>query len=89
VGASPPSFSSTWIQPAESHRTPRNLYAAIVDRFARARPETDLPYHVDPDALSRYLCTIVQGMSVHASNGMSEAELRGLIDIVLEMWPSP
>jgi hypothetical protein len=58
-------------------------------RLIRARPtEGDLRYHVDPGALSRHLCTIVQRVSVHASNGMPEAELRGLIDIVFEMWPS-
>jgi AcrR family transcriptional regulator len=61
--------------------------AALVARFARAKEEGDLPAHVDPASLARYLGAMMQGMSVQAGNGVAEPELRGMIDTALAMWP--
>jgi AcrR family transcriptional regulator len=62
--------------------------AALVARFARARTEGDLPAEIDPTSLARYLGAVTQGISVHASNGVSCDELRGLVDTAMAMWPS-
>jgi AcrR family transcriptional regulator len=61
--------------------------AALVARLERAKAEGDLPETVDPTALARYLGAILQGLSVHASGGMGSAELRGVVDTALAMWP--
>lgn len=62
--------------------------AAIIERFERARDEGDLPANVEPEGLSRYICAIMQGMSVQASAGASRAEIEQLIDTSLQVWPS-
>lgn len=61
---------------------------AMVARFARAREEGDLPDHIDPEALTRYLIAIIQGLSVQAGNGAPADELAAMVDTALAMWPS-
>lgn len=61
--------------------------AALVARFERAKAEGDLPAGMDPHSVARYLVAVMQGLSVHASNGVGCAELRGLVDTALAMWP--
>jgi len=60
---------------------------AMIERFARARDEGDLPAHVDPAGLTRWLTAILQGMSVQASAGASPAELEQLITTSLQVFP--
>jgi AcrR family transcriptional regulator len=62
--------------------------AALIARFERARQEGDLPANIDPASLARYLGALMQGMSVQASSGVSCADLRGLVDTALAVWPS-
>lgn len=60
----------------------------LVERMNRAREEGDLPDHVDPEALTRYLYAILQGMAVQAGAGASREELEALIETALLVWPS-
>lgn len=60
---------------------------ALVGRFARGKAEGDLPDTVEPEALARYLYTVMQGLSVQASAGATCAELGGLVETTLAIWP--
>jgi AcrR family transcriptional regulator len=62
--------------------------AALIERFDRARAEGDLPDHIDPASLARYLFAIIQGLSVQARNGVSCEDLSNLVDTALAVWPS-
>jgi AcrR family transcriptional regulator len=61
---------------------------ALRERFARAKAEGDLPANSDPGGLAFYVTTITQGMTVQAVNGTDENELRRLVEMVLQTWPS-
>ncbi len=60
---------------------------ALVDRFARARDEGDLPPHIEPEALASYLTAVVQGMAVQAGGGVPIDRLEKLIETTIAMWP--
>ncbi|MDB5688508.1 MAG: TetR family transcriptional regulator [Sphingomonas bacterium] len=60
---------------------------ALIDRFARAKREGELPDGVEPDALARYLLAILQGLALQAGNGAARDELAQLVDTTLSMWP--
>jgi len=62
--------------------------AALRQRLKRAIVEGDLPPDANPASLARYIAIIIQGMSVQAASGASRSQLRGIIDIALESWPS-
>lgn len=62
--------------------------AALIQRFERARDEGDLPDHVDPAGLARYLGAVIQGMLVQASSGVSCKDLSKLVDTAMMVWPS-
>lgn len=56
-------------------------------RMQRARTEGDLPKHIDPASLARYVFVILNGLSVQAVNGASGAELNAAVDIALQSLP--
>jgi AcrR family transcriptional regulator len=62
--------------------------AALRQRLKRAILEGDLPPDANPASLARYIAIIIQGMSVQAASGATRSQLRGIIDIALESWPS-
>jgi AcrR family transcriptional regulator len=62
--------------------------AALVERFARAKAQGDLPENVDPQALGGYLVAIMQGLSVQAGSGVAWEDLAKLVDTTLMLWPS-
>lgn len=62
--------------------------AALRRRLRRAIMEGDLPPDANPASLARYIAIIIQGMSVQAASGASRSQLRGIVDIALESWPS-
>ncbi|WP_019831923.1 TetR/AcrR family transcriptional regulator [Sphingomonas sp. PR090111-T3T-6A] len=62
--------------------------AALIQRFERARDEGELPDHIEPAALARYLSAVIQGMTVQASGGVSCADLGKLVDTAMMVWPS-
>lgn len=61
--------------------------AALLERFAQARREGDLPDHVEPEAIAQYLFAILQGMAVQAGAGATRADLDRVVDTSLMMWP--
>ncbi|KEQ52052.1 TetR/AcrR family transcriptional regulator [Sphingobium chlorophenolicum] len=61
--------------------------AALLARLERARDEGDFPDTIEPQALATYLTTVMQGMAVHASAGMSRELLEQLVDTTLAVWP--
>ncbi len=61
--------------------------AALVERFVRAKQEGDLPDGIEPEAMSCYLSTIMQGMAVQSSGGASRETLERLVQTTLAMWP--
>jgi AcrR family transcriptional regulator len=62
---------------------------ALRQRLKRAVMEGDLPPDANPASLARYIAIIVQGMSVQAAGGATRSQLRRVIDIALQSWPSP
>lgn len=62
--------------------------AALRRRLQRAIMEGDLLPDANPASLARYIAIVIQGMSVQAASGATRSQLRGIIDIALESWPS-
>ncbi|GLW66628.1 TetR family transcriptional regulator [Actinomadura rubrobrunea] len=69
-----------------AHR--RAAHAALRERLERAQAEGDLPPHVDPGDLARYLWTTADGLSVQAAGGATREELDRVADLALAGWPS-
>lgn len=63
-------------------------HQAFVQRFRRAKAEGDLPKNASPTALARYLNTVGQGIAFQAAAGASHAELKKVVAIALQQWPS-
>jgi len=62
-------------------------YAALIERFERAKREGDLPDQVDVAGLTSYMFAILQGMAVQAGSGATRAELDRVVDTSLMLWP--
>ncbi|WP_167073345.1 TetR/AcrR family transcriptional regulator [Sphingomonas vulcanisoli] len=60
---------------------------AVIERFARARDEGDLPEGIEPVGLARHLFAILQGLALQAQAGATPEELRGLVETSLQLWP--
>jgi AcrR family transcriptional regulator len=61
--------------------------AAMLQRFEQAKAEGDLPDHIEPASLVRYLTAVLQGLCIQAGSGASLAELRRIVDTTLDLWP--
>lgn len=61
--------------------------AALMSRFAQAERDGDLPPRLTPETLARFLYVVLQGMAVQAASGTPRAELEGVIDAALSIWP--
>jgi AcrR family transcriptional regulator len=61
--------------------------AALIQRFAKAKADGDLPDHIDPAPLAQYLGAVLQGLSVKAGAGAKPEELQGLVETTLALWP--
>ncbi|WP_267145467.1 TetR/AcrR family transcriptional regulator [Myxococcus dinghuensis] len=55
-------------------------------RIARGIQEGELPRGTDAEGLARFVGAIVQGMSVQAQDGATEAQLLGLVEVALRAW---
>lgn len=77
-----PSISAHVAQRAESSRQ------AIVARMQKAIDDGDFTVPIDADVITRYLMTIMQGLSVQAQNGASRADLEQVANASLALWPS-
>ena len=61
--------------------------AQILARFERARAEGDLPASADTAALTGFIVSLMNGMSVQASNGLDRSALNRVVDLALNAWP--
>lgn len=59
----------------------------LTRRFEQAKQDGDLSGDADPQALAKYLATLHQGMSVQATSGASNEELKSIADLALSAWP--
>jgi AcrR family transcriptional regulator len=60
---------------------------ALRERFERAVAEGDLVAGTDCATLARYLMTVMHGMAVLATGGVSRDELLGVAEMALRAWP--
>lgn len=60
---------------------------ALCDRMSRAKEEGDLPEGTDVEGLCAYLAAVLGGMTIQAGSGASKAQLEGLVETTLRMWP--
>ncbi|MEQ1488499.1 MAG: TetR/AcrR family transcriptional regulator [Methylotenera sp.] len=61
---------------------------ALVQRFELAKAQGDLPADVNCASLAKYLTTIHQGLSVQATSGATCDELKSVIQIAMQNWPT-
>lgn len=61
---------------------------ALAARIARGQREGDVPPDVDPTRLASFYTAVLQGMSVHARDGASEAELMAIAETAMAGWPA-
>ncbi len=57
-------------------------------RFERAVADGDLPSDTNPEALSRFVTTVMHGLAVQAASGASREELERVAAIALRAWPA-
>ena len=62
--------------------------AQVCERFERARREGDLPADTDVLALTLFLVSVMNGLSVQASSGRGRAALNSVVELALKIWPS-
>ena len=60
---------------------------AFAARIARGQREGDVDPTADPQRLAAFYTAVLQGMSVHARDGASEAELVAIADTAMAGWP--
>ena len=59
----------------------------VHDRLERARREGDLPSDTDIQALTLFLVSVMNGISVQAISGRSSEALNSVVDLALRVWP--
>jgi len=65
----------------------QTIHALLVARMARAVAEGDFHAPVDPEAITKYLGAVLQGMAVQAGAGSTREELQRVVDTTLAVWP--
>ncbi|MGX7897024.1 TetR/AcrR family transcriptional regulator [Tsuneonella sp. HG222] len=65
-----------------------NTHRALVERIETGITAGDFTGPADAEALTNYLKTVLQGLSVQAKSGMSRAELESVASATLAIWPS-
>jgi AcrR family transcriptional regulator len=58
--------------------------AAIKSRLVRARKSGELPKEINVDDYTRYLSTILAGLSIQAANGSTKSELKRTAEMALQ-----
>jgi AcrR family transcriptional regulator len=61
--------------------------AAMLRRFEQAKADGDLPDAIEPASMVGYLTAVMQGLALHAGAGASAADLQGVVDTTLGLWP--
>ncbi|GAA2573722.1 TetR/AcrR family transcriptional regulator [Winogradskya consettensis] len=62
--------------------------ALLADRFRRAVDTGDLPRDTDPAALARFLMIVTEGQAIHATAGVSRADLQASASLALLVFRS-
>jgi AcrR family transcriptional regulator len=62
--------------------------AALIARFEQARAAGELPEGLTPQALTRYLFAILQGLAIQGGSGATCAELCQLVETSMAVWPT-
>ncbi|MBN8817509.1 MAG: TetR/AcrR family transcriptional regulator [Sphingomonas sp.] len=65
----------------------QKVRALLIARMARALEEGDFNSPVDPEAMTNYLISVLQGMALQAGAGMSRDDLQRVVDTTLAIWP--
>jgi AcrR family transcriptional regulator len=65
----------------------KNGEADIQKRLQQARKEGDLPKHVNPGDLARYVSTLLTGLGVQAANGATKADMTRVVEMALRSMP--
>jgi AcrR family transcriptional regulator len=60
---------------------------AVTERLQRAIDAGELPPDTQAAAAARYLCAVMQGISIQARDGATAAELHAVADQALRNWP--
>jgi AcrR family transcriptional regulator len=60
----------------------------LAERFESARKAGELREDIHADQLALYVVTIHKGLSLQAINGSTETELIGLVQQVIDFWPT-
>jgi AcrR family transcriptional regulator len=67
----------------------REMFNSIRDRLARGIADGEIaPSRHSVDAIARYYITVVQGLSVQARDGVSRADLEGIVTCAMVAWDS-
>ncbi|WP_426748986.1 TetR/AcrR family transcriptional regulator [Myxococcus faecalis] len=90
-------ISTALLRCAEEHQPVADFVASLRTRavgvfrehIQRAIAKGELPAGTDAEAMARYHGAIIQGMSVQAQDGASEAELLGLVEVAMRAWSPP
>jgi hypothetical protein len=61
----------------------RQNQAAIRERLLKARKNAELSKEINVDDYTRYLSSILAGLSVQAANGSTKVELKGTAQMAL------
>ena len=66
----------------------RSSQAALVARFQEAQAAGEFPPGLQPEDLTQFLYTLLQGMAVQAGSGATRATLERVVDTSLAVWPT-
>lgn len=66
----------------------RNTRTMMLKRLQQGQTEGDIPAEIDLIALAGFYAGVIQGMSVQAIDGASQADLLKMTDIAMQAWPS-
>ena len=61
--------------------------AELFDRIERGKANGDVPTDADSKRLAAFYTTILQGMSIKARDGATEAELDEIVTVAMSAWP--
>lgn len=61
--------------------------AVLLERFAKAKADGELPDDVEVNDLAGYFTTVLDGLSVRAAAGASADELRKVAKLAMYSWP--
>ena len=63
-------------------------FEQLVQRFEQAKISGDLPADADPQGLAGFIITVLQGLSVQATNGACAEQLNNIARTALRAFPA-